>query len=104
MMGKSRRRDDILREAIANRWQGVTSNDDGLYTCHSCGEQWPARSRHVWWPIRVRLTPQFWPLVSHHGWEIGCDRIEQRVYGHTVRIGPVLVVFGNQHKFEACAP
>lgn len=75
--------------------RGVTSDDAGLYTCHECGSQWPARERTRWWPVSVRLSPlRYWLRFAVWGAQIGSDGIEQRVFTKFVRVGPITIRFG----------
>lgn len=88
----------VLEQAMRLGLKGVSSNDAGVYTCHSCGESWQSGERYLWWPISFRMSIE--PLRRGHGWftmhgvQAGCDRIEQRVFRRIVRVGPLLVLFG----------
>lgn len=84
----------------------ITSNDSGVYTCHDCGHTWKARDRYVWWPVRVAWQSRLARKASRghlsfHGWQVGWDRIEQRVFGGTLRIGRLLIKFGRSRELAA---
>jgi hypothetical protein len=86
---------DILDQAARDSLKGVSSNDHGEYTRWSCGSQWKARDRYVWWPIGLGWRsdkPQ--RFFGRWGWQIGWDGIEQRVFGQTIRIGSLLIKLG----------
>lgn len=72
----------------------ISSNGNGEYTCHDCGHSWRARSRYLWWPIRLGWCPESSTWFTAHGWQVGWDGIEQRVFGRTLHLGPLKVVFG----------
>ena len=74
----------------------IYSNDRGEYTCGDCGHRWMARERFLWWPIRLHWArgPAARTWFKTHGWQVGWDGIEQRVYGRTVHLGPLKILFG----------
>lgn len=73
---------------------------EGTNGCASCGLTWKRRDRYVYWPIRLgwrwreyRSGPWRWRL-NRHGWQIGWDGPDARVFGWTLHVGPLLVKFG----------
>jgi hypothetical protein len=42
----------------------------------------------------LRKDPRSTSWFRTHGWEVGFDGIEQRVFGWTLHLGPVIVLFG----------
>ena len=87
-------RSERLNLAADRVLKGISSNDEGVYTCHGCGDQWKRRDRSAWWPVSLGWA---WPTstwFSWHGAQIGWDGIEQRVFANFLRLGPVIVKFG----------
>lgn len=79
----------------------IYSNDRGEYTCSECGHTWKARSRYLWWPVRILWADRKasrW--FARHGWHVAFDGIEQRVYGQTFHFGRLKVCFGREHTTE----
>jgi hypothetical protein len=91
---------EILQRARETGIRHITSDDAGIYTCHQCGNQWQRRERYVWWPVRVGWHLQGRPwrqFFAWHGWQVGSDGIEQRVFGQTFHIGRLFIAFGRDH-------
>lgn len=81
-----------------------SSDDSGNYQCRSCGTRWKAGPRFLWWPIRLawRRGSRHSRLFDMHGWQVGWDGIEQPVFGRTLHIGALKVIFGRTNE-RACA-
>ena len=77
----------------------ISSDDSGKYTCGDCGNTWRARDRYLWWPIRLHWSrgPASRAWLKTHGWQVGWDGFEQRVFGRTLHVGPLKVMFGRVH-------
>ena len=88
---------EVLRRAQTLGLHGVMSDDHGLYTCNECGEQWQARSRYLWWPIRLRWSDRRaskW--LGSHGVEVEADGVEQRVFMRVWHLGRLKIIFGRE--------
>jgi hypothetical protein len=88
--------DACIQQPATNRRQNITCDDRGVYWCHNCGSQWRGGHRYQWWPVRLRWTPKDAGRLSvaMWGWQTGWDGIEMRVFGRSIRIGPITVCFG----------
>lgn len=100
---RKRSRSEIIGEGLFTGYRGISSDGEGRYRCNTCGDQWVGYQRYAWWPVRLRWSPRgklavAVPFFSHHGWEIEGDGFEQRVYGHTLRIGALLINFGKDRR------
>ena len=89
------RRHDVLKQAISLGLHGISATDEGVYTCHECGETWKKSSRWLWWPVSFRWGARGSSLWFHrHGIETTADRIEQRVYRQVWHFGRLKLVLG----------
>lgn len=89
----------IIERAHAAGITHMTSNDAGEYTCHQCGHTWMRRDRWLWWPISFawrRVSVPGSPVFSVWGWQVDWDGHAQRVFGRSVRIGRLVIKFGER--------
>lgn len=88
------------------------SDGAGNYGCSMCGNTWRAYRRYLYWPIRLHWS--WYPLsrkrlkaagmkrrakrITWHGWQVGWDGTEQRVFGWTLSIGALKISFGSKER------
>ena len=74
----------------------IGSDGSGNYNCTLCDHKWRAYKRYLYWPIFLRWNR----LGSHkfitwHGWSVGYEGLEQKVFGWTLHIGALKICFGS---------
>lgn len=74
----------------------IGSDGSGNYNCTLCDHKWRAYKRYLYWPVFLRWNR----LGSHkfitwHGWSVGYEGLEQKVFGWTLHIGPLKICFGS---------
>lgn len=75
----------------------VSVRQDGWYHCGACGHSWRPGARFLWWPIRLRWTSPLYGRSAWfrwHGWEVESTGIEQHLFGWTMHLGWLKVLFG----------
>jgi hypothetical protein len=77
----------------------------GQYHCLKCGHVWKRNSRrYLYFPITLRwIVPRkehctSWFDVSRHGWQVGHERFDYPIFGWTITLGALRIVFGKQQK------
>lgn len=74
----------------------IGSDGSGNYHCSLCDHKWRAYKRYLYWPIFLRwqrkATHKF---INWHGWQIGYEGLEQKVFGWTLHIGALKICFGS---------
>ncbi len=65
---------------------------DGQFFCMGCGSTWASGAINRWWPVRCLLANHWhW---GKHGYQIGWQHIEQRVFNQVISIGPIRIILG----------
>lgn len=75
------------------RLPGVGSTDDGVYSCGHCGARWQAENIYRHWPIRFGWSR--FSSFGTHGYQIGWDGIERRVFALVISIAWLRIVLGD---------
>ena len=74
----------------------IGSDGSGNYSCSLCDHVWRAYTRFLYWPIFLRWQRGgAHKFITWHGWSIGYERLEQKVFGWTLHIGALKVCFGS---------
>jgi hypothetical protein len=85
----------------------VHSDGKGTYSCDYCGHTWRKTKRYLNWPVSLHFQTRLGAWRSWfktHGWQVGWDGIEQRVYGWTLHLGPLKVCFGSKDWAKSAKP
>jgi hypothetical protein len=78
----------------------------GNYSCGCCGHRWRAGKRYLWWPVKLRWKwgrLGRWNWFGWHGWQVGFEGLERRVFGWAFHLGPVLLLFGPEEWRGDCS-
>ncbi len=83
-------------QRLADSSRYISSDGSGNYSCSLCDHTWRGYKRYLYWPIFFRWQRK----ASHkffnwHGWQLGYEGLEQKVFGWTLHIGPLKICFGS---------
>lgn len=74
----------------------ITSDGSGNYHCSLCDETWRGYKRYLYWPIAIHWQRKAsHKFINWHGWQLGYEKIQQRVFGWTLHIGALKICFGS---------
>lgn len=77
----------------------ISSDGSGNYTCTLCDHSWRAYKRYLYWPIYLRWQRRAaTKFITWHGWSVGYEAMEQKVFGWTLHIGPLKICFGSANR------
>lgn len=72
----------------------ISSDGAGNYNCSLCGHVWRGYKRYLYWPIFLRWQRGGSKWITWHGWQLGYEGLEQKVFGWTLHLGALKVCFG----------
>ena len=82
------------RLADASRY--VSSDGSGNYSCSLCDHTWRSYKRYLYWPIFFRWQRKASrKFFNWHGWQLGYEGLEQKVFGWTLHVGAIKICFGS---------
>lgn len=73
----------------------IGSDGSGNYHCTLCDHKWRAYKRYLYWPIFLRWGSRSHKFITWHGWSVGYEGLEQKVFGWTLHVGPLKICFGS---------
>ena len=86
---------DEYNKRLMDMSRYIGSDGSGNYHCALCEHKWRAYSRYLYWPVFLRWQRKAsHKLITWHGWQLGYEGLEQKVFGWTLHIGPLKVCFG----------
>lgn len=73
----------------------IGSDCSGNYHCSLCDNKWRAYKRYLYWPIFLRWGMTSHKFITWHGWQVGYEGLEQKVFGWTLHVGALKICFGS---------
>ena len=86
---------DEYNQRLRDSAKYIGSDGSGNYHCTLCDNKWRAYKRYLYWPIFLRWGLTSHKLITWHGWSVGYEGMEQKVFGWTLHIGPLKICFGS---------
>lgn len=74
----------------------IGSDGSGNYNCSLCDHTWRGYKRYLYWPIFLRWQRKgSHKFITWHGWSVGYEGLEQKVFGWTLHVGALKICFGS---------
>lgn len=86
---------DEYNKRLLDSSRYIGSDGAGNYHCTLCDNKWRAYKRYLYWPIFLRWNKISHKFITWHGWQLGYEGLEQKVFGWTLHVGPLKICFGS---------